>query len=179
MPDQYLNQNSIEDVSGQAGWMFSDMLVALMVVFLATISFIPQYIGGSGSLFGAPSDSLGTGGAGNTYTYSEHFDQVYVKVYETSDVSTIVSDIRAFLKQNGIPTNAVIDSSQFVGGYVQDKENSSLAIQRATEFSTRLERAYPDFLTHASTVLSSSPQLAPNLVTVRFTFSAQVTVSRD
>lgn len=179
MPEQYLAENTIEDVSGQAGWMFSDMLVALMVVFLATISFIPQYIGGNSSIFGSDKNNTNSNVGGNSYTYSEHFDRAFVKVYESSDVSTMVEDIKVFLKANGIPSNAVIDSAQFVGGYDQVTENSGMAIQRATEFSTRLERTYKGLLEHASTVLSSSPQLAANLVTIRLTFSAQVTVSRD
>ena len=34
-----------EDLTGLAGWMYTDLLLALMVIFLATISFVPQIFG--------------------------------------------------------------------------------------------------------------------------------------
>jgi len=34
-----------EDLTGLAGWMYTDLLLALMVIFLATISFVPQIYG--------------------------------------------------------------------------------------------------------------------------------------
>ena len=35
-----------EDVTNQAGWMYADLFLGLMVVFLATVTFIPEYLGG-------------------------------------------------------------------------------------------------------------------------------------
>ena len=31
-----------DDLSGLAGWMYTDLLVGLMVIFLATITFVPE-----------------------------------------------------------------------------------------------------------------------------------------
>jgi hypothetical protein len=31
-----------EDVTEKAGWMYADLFLALMVIFLATISFVPN-----------------------------------------------------------------------------------------------------------------------------------------
>ena len=33
----------LEDVTHLAGWMYADLLLALMVIFLATISFVPKF----------------------------------------------------------------------------------------------------------------------------------------
>jgi len=33
---------ALEDASHQAGWMFADLLLALMVIFLAAQSFVPK-----------------------------------------------------------------------------------------------------------------------------------------
>ena len=41
-----MNQNLDDfDATSQAGWLYTDLLLGLMVVFLATISFIPAYVG--------------------------------------------------------------------------------------------------------------------------------------
>ena len=37
-----------EDVTSQAGWLFADSFLALMIIFLATIYFIPSLSTGSG-----------------------------------------------------------------------------------------------------------------------------------
>jgi hypothetical protein len=180
MPSAY-NIDAAEDITGQAGWMFSDMLVALMVVFLATITFIPQFSGGDSSVLdpGSSSGTSETSGSGSgSYTYSEHFSAVFIRAYSANDVSGVLVDIQAFMAANKIPNNSVLDSAQFVGGYDQGTENSGIAISRASNFSTRLETAYPGILEHASTVLNSSPKLAADIVTIRVTFSAKVTVKR-
>lgn len=180
MPSAY-NIDTAEDITGQAGWMFSDMLVALMVVFLATITFIPQFAGGENSVLNpgtSDGSNQGSDSANGTFTYSEHFDTVFVRAYNANDVTGVLRDVQDFMQANNIPNNAVLDSAQFVGGYDETIEQAGTAIGRASDFSKRLERAYVGILEHASTVLSSSPKLAADIVAIRFTFSAKVTVKR-
>jgi hypothetical protein len=168
---------SPEDVSGQAGWMFSDMLIALMVVFLATITFIPQFTGTSNSAVIKGGDQgTAQGGATGTYTYTEHFDAVFIRAYKTNEAKYVIQDIIEFEKQHSLPLDSVIDSAQFVGGYA-DSGNSASALQLAITFSQALEKVNPKILEHASTILNSSRNLANNLVTVRFTFGATVSTN--
>ena len=155
-----------EDATGQAGWMFSDMLIALMVVFLATITFIPQ--------FSATGTLATSGGNQGSYAYTEHFDVALIRAYKTSDFKLISADILQFEKANGIPLDSVVDSAQFVGGYNQQSEKSADAIQRALTFSQQVDGLNPKIMEHASTILNSSSKLAIDLVTVRLTFSAKV-----
>ncbi|MFM1984605.1 MAG: hypothetical protein RL723_1040 [Actinomycetota bacterium] len=162
-----------EDVTGQAGWMFSDMLIALMVVFLATITFIPQFSIGSSSAVSKGNSSSGAGGVSGSYSYTEHFDGAFARAYQVDDLGNLQADIAAYLKSNSIPADAVVDSAQFIGGY-SSTETSSSAIARALEFSKVLEAMKPGLLDHASTILNSSPKLETNLVAIRLTFSAQV-----
>ena len=39
-----------EDASHLAGWMYADLLLALMVIFLATISFVPNFANSSSAV---------------------------------------------------------------------------------------------------------------------------------
>ena len=170
----------IEDITGQAGWMFSDMLIALMVVFLATISFIPQVAGGGSSVFDPGSDaatSANSGTGDGSYTYTENFEPEFVAVYELANAKNLVTDIQVFFKQNGIPVNAVVNSVQLVGGY-SPTEESYLAIEKAAVFQQRLDKLFPGIFDRASTVLNSSSKLSTAVVAVRMKFSANVTVNR-
>jgi hypothetical protein len=166
-----------EDVSGQAGWMFSDMLIALMVVFLATITFIPQFNASSNSavIKGGNKGSVQGGVSGN-YTYTEHFSPVFIRAYKTNEAKYVGADILAFEKQHSLPLDSVIDSAQFVGGY-GDSGSSADALHSAIAFSQSLEMISPKILEHASSILNSSRNLANNLVTVRFTFGATVSTN--
>jgi hypothetical protein len=166
-----------EDVSGQAGWMFSDMLIALMVVFLATITFIPQFTASSNSAVtkGGNQGSV-QGGVTGTYTYTEHFAPVFIRAYKANEAKYVAGDIAAFEKQHSLPLDSVIDSAQFVGGY-GDSGDSASALSSAISFSQNMEKVSPKILEHASTILNSSRNLANNLVTVRLTFGATLSTN--
>jgi len=169
--------DSPEDVSGQAGWMFSDMLIALMVVFLATITFIPQFGSGSNSAV-AKGGNQGSvqGGVSGTFTYTEHFSQVFIHAYKTTEAKYVLPDIIAFEKLHSLPLDSVIDSAQFVGGYA-DSGSPATAIEAAIAFSQGLEKVSPKILEHASTILNSSRNLANDLVTIRLTFGANLSTN--
>ena len=38
-------EGKTEDSTLLAGWMYADLFLAMMVIFLATVTFIPEYIG--------------------------------------------------------------------------------------------------------------------------------------
>ena len=43
MQDSEIQEHE-EDLLGLAGWMYADLFLALMVIFLATISFVPALV---------------------------------------------------------------------------------------------------------------------------------------
>jgi|TARA_B110000259_G_scaffold1181_1_gene1417 hypothetical protein len=164
-----------EDVAGAAGWMFSDMLIALMVVFLATISFIPQSLNSDGSILSG-GDGNSQSVVGGNFSYVERFEQVFIYTYRLSEVRLVLGDIEQFLENYDLPKDSVVDSAQFISGYVQG-ESSQLAIQRAINFSRTLEALAPELFIRAATVLNTSSQLPEDLVTLRLTFSARISTN--
>ena len=97
-----------EDATSQAGWLFADSFLALMVIFLATISFVPV-IGGGGV--------LGTGKVGKI-AGSNYVDGL-VLAYEDVDVARITNDIETelswdsfFEKLSFVPLRMVFNSVQ-------------------------------------------------------------------
>ena len=149
-----------EDLTGQAGWMYTDLMLALMVIFLATISFVPQFTNNSTSDPDNPD-----------YSYSKIFDESMNTLYESFNLAQIKSDIARFKLNKGMPADADIVFAQYVGGYSSGSENPSSAIARALSFSQKLDKADHDLLASAATTLSSSNVLRTNQVIVRFTFA--------
>ena len=152
-----------EDLTGQAGWMYTDLMFALMVVFLATISFVPQFMGSGSQAAADPNNA--------NYSYSKVFDESMNTLYENFSLSHIKSDIARFKSSHGLPADADIVYAQYVGGYNGGSENPSAAIARALAFSQKLDAADHEMLANAATTLSSSNVLTPNQVIIRFTFA--------
>jgi len=160
-----------EDLTGQAGWMYTDLMLALMVVFLATISFIPQFMGSGSAAITDPS--------GSNYSYSKVFDESLNTLYEDFSLSQIKSDIAGFKDSRGLSQEADIVYVQYVGGYSSGSENASTAIARALAFSQKLDSGDPELLANAATALSSSNVLKANQVIVRFTFATTIKLGKQ
>lgn len=162
MRDSYVDPVE-EDTSGQAGWMYTDLMLALMVVFLATISFVPQFIGSTTAAITDPTAA--------NYSYSKVFNESMNTLYESFSLSQIQSDIAQFKSNHGLPSNADIVYAQYVGGYSAGSEKPSAAIARALTFSQKLENSAHEILANSATALSSSTVLKASQIIVRFTFA--------
>ena len=145
------------DTSFLAGWMYADLFLALMVVFLATISFVPEYLSSSNKVNSA-------------YNYVQIFQEPLIVTYDSFDPKQIQKDIDYFLKTRGLPNTTDIIYAQIIGGYAKNTEDSSIAIQRALGFSQQLDGSNIPSLASVSTTLSSSSTLSPGKVAVKFTF---------
>jgi hypothetical protein len=151
-----------EDISGLAGWMYTDLLLALMVVFLATISFVPA------------ARLLDNREA--AYVYSQIYDKPLTLAYEEFDPEVLQDDIIEFLLNENLDASAVITQAQFVGAYDADTEDPSVAIRRALAFSDSINKANPLLLSKASTSIRTAPDLRRERVIVQLTFATEVRV---
>jgi len=146
------------DILGQAGWMYADLFLALMVIFLATISFVPK----------VPQLTSTTIAAKN------HSDQVaqrlMSKVYSSFDMVAIRSDIAAYEKANGLPLETPISSIQIVGGYSGTQETPDQGAMRALIFGMKLKSADPVHFSSIGASLDSSSALTTNEVELNLTF---------
>jgi hypothetical protein len=160
----------VDDLTGLAGWMYTDLLLALMVIFLATISFVPQIYGTitSGSNLVSNQEPA--------YSYSQYYQKPLVKVYDSFNLNLIKQDITNFLVAEKLPVSSFIGSIQIVGGYDSLTEDATLGISRAVNYSTLLDQSDPTILAQASTILSSSTSIKSTQVALRFTFIADINV---
>ena len=84
-----------EDATGMAGWMYSDLLLGLMVVFLATISFIP----GSNSGQNAPDPKV-------AYAYARVHPVDFTGTYASLSQDAVLADISAWKLEQGLAPTA-------------------------------------------------------------------------
>ena len=149
-----------EDATSQGGWLFADSFLALMVIFLATISFVPSLGGGL----------TGTGNIGNIAGGN------YVKglniAYESFDAAQIQKDIDGFIAGEKLPKSSKVLFAKIVGGYAAN-ERAADGQYRALLFSAQITKAQIAYFTGAKIDLGSSPLLKPNQIVLRITLSPQ------
>ena len=150
-----------EDATHQGGWLFADSFLALMVIFLATISFVPSLGGGL----------TGTGNIGNIAGGN------YVKglniAYESFDPVQIQKDIDGFIAGEKLPRSSVVLFAKIVGGFNPKTETDNDGQFRALLFSAQIQKANIAYFTNAKINLGSSNLLKPNQIVLRLTLSPQ------
>ena len=160
-----------EDSTAQAGWMYADLFLALMVVFLATISFVPQF-----NLDPKlSSDPTSEGKA--VYSFSKVYEQRLDIVFENYDYEFLKTEIAKFIESKNFDTGSEIVFIQIVAGYDPEYETSKTAIDRALAFSKKVDKSNRLLLQHASTTLSASSTLDSEQVVLQITFAVRVGVS--
>lgn len=170
MIESKIRRKSSRDVdeSFLAGWMYADLFLALMVVFLATVTFIPEYLG-----------RLDQSATNSAFVYQEIYKEPMVVVYEGFDGNLIKRDINAFLKSERLTNDSKIIYVQVVGSYDPKMEDRIVAIERAQQFSKKLDLFLVDYFANPSTTLSTTTSIPKNRVVVKFTFATTVGVKSN
>jgi hypothetical protein len=150
-----------EDATHQGGWLFADSFLALMVIFLATISFVPSLGGGL----------TGTGNIGNIAGGN------YVKglniAYEKFDAVQIQKDIDGFIAGEKLPRSSKVLYAKIVGGFNPKTESENEGKFRALIFSAQIQKAEIGYFANAKIDLSANNLLKPNQIVLRLTLSPQ------
>jgi hypothetical protein len=155
-----------EDVTDKAGWMYADLFLALMVIFLATISFVPNTRTAPpvGNTQVTPQVSLNsinmTSGMANLYT---KFDPEKMK-----------ADIAAFKKKEDMLASTEAIYVQIIGGYDGAKEKINSATVSAINFSVEMKSQLPEIFNQASFKIDVSDKIPSKSVAVRITFAPKV-----
>jgi len=154
-----------EDATLLAGWMYADLLLGLMVIFLATISFVPIDNFVSKSLVKA------------TYKQVDkafNFNRGLSLVYEKFDAKGLEQDIEAFKKREGLDNDAEIIFAQILGGYDPKTEDAQTGRNRALIYSFSLTQDANGLFSNASVTAGGESSLTKDQVALRLTFVAKV-----
>jgi len=144
--------------------MYADLLLALMVIFLATISFVPNLSNSSSSVT-TQIKQISSG-----YNYNRGLSLVY----NGFDSKLIAQDIASFKVKEGLPADAEIIYAQILGGFDIKTESADDGKLRALEFSIKLSKDNPQLFASAATNLGSNLVLKPNEIALRLTFVAKI-----
>ena len=148
-----------EDVTDKAGWMYADLFLALMVIFLATISFVPEFRA-------APtSNTDGTTVASSTMTKGANFQ------YSGFDPEKLKADIEKYRKENNLSSISKIVYVQITGGYDSAKQNINAGTVTAITFSVNMKKSLPEIFNAADFKIDTSGDLNPNSVSLRIVFA--------
>ena len=157
-----LSENT-DDVLDKAGWMYADLFLALMVIFLATISFVP-------SLTKLPSNA--SGAINNSINLDKlNFQNGLVTTYKTFNLDAISKDVLDFKVKQHLPLNANIIYTQIVGGYNPKIESANKGTLNAIAFSIKLKNAGSQIFGKSAISIDTSPELPSGEVAIRSTFS--------
>jgi len=159
------SEGESEDATLLAGWMYADLLLGLMVIFLATISFIPIDNFISKSLVKA------------TYKQVDkafNFNRGLSLVYDKLDAKALEKDIEAFKKREGLDNDAQIIFAQILGGYDPKSESEETGRNRALLYSFTLTKDTNGLFSNASVTAGGDDSLTKDQVALRLTFVAKL-----
>jgi len=158
-------ESPAEDATLLAGWMYADLLLGLMVIFLATISFVPIDNFISKSLVKASYKQVDK---------AFNFNRGISLVYEKFDAKALAQDIDAFKKREGLDNNAEIIFTQILGGYDSKTENEDIGRNRALLYSFQLAKETSGLFAHTSVTAGGDSNLKPGEIALRLTFVSKI-----
>jgi hypothetical protein len=163
-----LKRRAIDDSSESihlAGWVYADLLLGLMVIFLATISFTPIDNFANQSLVKTSHKLVDKG---------LNYNKGLSLVYSTFDVKSIDNDIAKFIQNEKLGKNAQVIFTQILGGFDQKKETADDGLNRALVYSYRLQSSDNIYFSESAISVAGSAALRPNEFALRLTFVAKI-----
>ena len=148
-----------EDATSQAGWLFADSFLALMVIFLATISFVPALTTGV---------VMGSGSVGKIA--GSNYIKGLVLTYDKFDAATIQRDIAAYIKNEKLSPTSEVLYARIVGGYGAGESIDQGKI-RAIAISVQLKKLNLAYFENTSIDLSASDKLGRDTFILRLTLA--------
>ena len=148
-----------EDATSQAGWLFADSFLALMVIFLATISFVPALTTGV---------VTGSGSVGKIA--GSNYIKGLILTYNKLDTEKIQQDIATYIKNEKLSPTSEVIYARIVGGY-KASEGVDAGNVRAIEVSVQLKKSGMSYFENTSIDLSASDKLGIDTFILRLTLA--------
>ena len=148
-----------EDATSQAGWLFADSFLALMVIFLATISFVPALTSGV---------VMGSGSVGKVA--GSNYIKGLVLSYDKFDAVEIGADIKKFIENEKISPLSEVMYARILGGYAANETPDQGTI-RAIAVSVALKKSGLTYFENSTIDIASSDKIKPETFVLRLTLA--------
>ena len=161
-----------------AGWMFADLLLALSVIFLATISFQSEKI-----ISTSPEAVFGISGEVEELREAKEIGEETSQIeflaqgeglrleYSEFNPDQIRKDIESYLLKNYSSINYEAIYLQAIGGYDEVNEQSDMGSLRAMDFVINLRKAQFLYTKRASIDISTSANIESGKTVLRIVFA--------
>ena len=156
---------ALEDASHQAGWMFADLLLALMVIFLAAQSFVPHEAS-LPQFAGLLGDSVNVKGN--------------IKILKTSitlvslDEATLINALQNYGAIQHLPADYTIDSMVVAGGFNGATESSDRGTATALQYAAGIASYNLPYFKNSATLLAASSQVPDGAVVLNISITPVV-----
>lgn len=151
------------DITPLAGWVFADLLLALAIIFLTSISFDTPGDGSGDATKLSDSNISRLKLDGVEQLQSEAVTFSYLKF----DGARLVADIDRFQQSRGIDSGYRVLYAQIVGGYDPQTEGSERGSMRATKFLIELQQARLPYFAGTGFDITTSQFVATDQILVR------------
>jgi len=149
-----------EDLLGLAGWMYADLFLALMVIFLATISFVPALV---------HNPVLKPQAVIAKESNANHFKALALNI-TNFDIEAIEMAIYKFQMEEGLNQGDPVVYAQIIGGFDSMHESPDAGAMRAIVLSTKLQSAQSGMFRNMSSNIESSSKISSGEVALVLTF---------
>jgi hypothetical protein len=156
-----------EDMSDKAGWLYADLFLALMVIFLATISFVPEIRQSTEN-----SNSVRIQSSTIKQSTNYNFDQGLTLLLDAPDGQLISSRITQFLADSKLPRDAEVVFMKLIGGFADNPSGESAATTRAIKYGMTLKNENPELFSLATLSVDISESVDDGKVALVLTFAA-------
>ncbi len=146
---------ALEDASHQAGWMFADLLLALMVIFLAAQSFVPK----------EASLPQFEGLLDNKTNIHSSVAPLKTSITLTSlDEATLIDAMQNYGAIEHLPATYTINSMVVAGGFNPKTESSDRGTATALQYAAGIASYNLPYFKNAATLLAASSEVADGSV---------------
>ncbi len=151
------HRREVEDATSQGGWLFADSFLALMVIFLATISFVPN-LGNS-----TPPDQA-VGSSGN-------YKNAFVMVFDSYNRTLLETELTDFLASEKLPVGTKVLYAEILGGYDSATEAEYDGNLKGLAFAVALKQDNLPLFSSATINVGASTSIESNQILVRLTLA--------
>lgn len=152
MKRRRLHVHQEDEATEQAGWLFADSFLALMIIFLATISFVPDIK--------------------NQSEKKANYVKAMTLTYDQYSPPNIESDIAQFLSDEGLSSTTEVVFARIIGG-APVKESDANGYLLALKYSIDLQKDNIRYFQNTRFELGSSKLVADKTVLMQLTFSVK------
>ena len=149
-------RREVEDATPLGGWLFADSFLALMVIFLATISFVP--------VLTSPSPEQAVGTAGN-------YKNAFVIVFDTFEPLKLRTELSGFIEKEELPAGTKVLYAEILGGYDPDTEAEYDGNLKGLAFAIKVKDERIPAFSQATINVGATTSIDPGQVLVRLTLA--------